>query len=145
MTKIKAKQFWDELTEKQQNVIDAKAEAPDRTMKDVADIAECDDGYVSKVLNRYENILEERKKVKNNRHRQTERGNVTVEGEIDVSDVQHITERPYNGHETAENGTDDTEDGDGITVELTEAQAFELVTSDAPEELRREIFNSVRA
>lgn len=102
------KQFYHELTEKQQVVVDAAAELPsamtNRAIAEEAD-GEVSTEYVRVVRNEYDDIIEEREVQLNNDHETTERGNVTVEGEIDISDVQDIQDRPVK--DPSESDTDE--------------------------------------
>jgi len=93
---IDDRQFYENLTEKQQAVVDAIA--ADR-MADDGDLAEGEDfsrSYVNLCRRKFGHIIEDRERQLNNSHEttETERGQITIEGGLDMSDVQAVTERP---------------------------------------------------
>lgn len=110
--KLADKQFYDELTDKQQTVVDALAENPDKSYNDIERETGVHNTYIGVVAKKYDHIIEERKQVKANEHMESHNnGNVTVEGELDLTDgsgEQSISERPVksisDGGETDEEG-----------------------------------------
>lgn len=131
---IADKELYSELTDKQQSVVDAKVNNPDASHVEIAEIADAHNTYVGPVLDRYEHIVEERSAMQNNSHeRSNANGNVSVEGEIDLTDApgeQHISDRPH---------TDDSADESDETDDPYRVNIDDATLADRIDDIRSEI------
>lgn len=133
---------YSELTDSQKAVVDYHVENPSWSRERVADEAGCTPGYVNDVLASYPHIVEEREaQVNNNHERKTHRGNVSVEGEIDLTDLpgeQTIQDRPVKRTTADIEGQSD----ELVDVSLHPDQLWVLINeSSLDEQLRYMLFD----
>jgi len=128
---------YNDLTEKQQRIVDARAENPDVQNAEIAEMSDANPSYTSKVLDEYDNLVEYRRDIKENQ-RETGEEKTTgdpFEGDLDEPEgVQTIKDRPNKAApgEEAEAPQAETESTDA-GVEMNERQQQVTSTEDTAE------------
>lgn len=148
---------FETLTERQQALIDElareQADGLDRTHQEIVDAAAegqpfdaYSPNYIWEVRKRYGDLIDERAETLLNGHDAVERGNVSVDGHIDLTDPdqfpkpQTFDERPHRDE------PDDPPAEPTLTVDVGLDQAFAVLTAgDVPEAHQRAIFDAVVA
>lgn len=146
--KYSERKFYHELTLHQQKVVDYLAENPGETVTEAADGLGCSKGSVSEIKGQYSHIIEEREAQLNNRHlNESNRGNVSVVGELDLSDEseypkpQGIKDRPYS---SGGDCSDLPEPQEGeIAVKLPPEVVWRAIRGELTESDRWCLFNEV--
>jgi hypothetical protein len=152
MAQLKADKEYHELTEKQTAVVDTKAEHPGYKPARIAEKAseqipndDITDSYVRQILNKHDNLIQERREILDNQRETGEEKTVgdPFQGQLntDSQGYQGIKDRPHksngdtNGHES--------EGGDTIQIEIARDDIEELLSQDELDEFSRSVARKV--
>lgn len=125
VSELSDKQFYEELTDKQQTVVDYLAENPEATYTEIESETGIHNTYAGAVAKKYDHIIAERQDMENNKHL-NERGNVKTVGEIDLTDApgeQSIQDRPVKD-------TSEEQDEEQSVEELLDPATLEIPIRD---------------
>ncbi|WP_302083470.1 hypothetical protein [Salinibaculum rarum] len=127
---------YEDLTEKQQEIVDARAENPNAQNATIAEMSDANPSYTSKVLDEYDDLVDYRADILGN---QRESGEQTTtgdpfEGELEEDDsgFQTIKDRPHKASPEAEEP--DTTEEPSTPEPDTESEPAETTEKDSEEE-----------
>lgn len=149
MADLKQKDSYDELTPKQQAVVDELVETPGADNTEIAERADVARSTVYNVKEKYGHVVEQEVN-KRGRYEGQERteGNpfAALEDQLGDDDggVQMLSERPHQPGATDNGDADDEDDAPTLAVTLTreDVEAL-LLNGTAPDDFRRELTHRV--